>query len=395
MTPLWSDEIEQRIRDRAYSLDAQGVPAVVQQCTRCVITNQRPRIVFDDEGVCSACRFMESHHTEIDWPVREAQLKKLLERNRGLAHWDAVVPASGGKDSSSVAWRLKHDYGMNVLCVKWGPFLYTDIGHKNWESLNLAGFDTMEFRPSGTEHRKLARLAFEYLGDAFQPFVYGQLAYPMHIASKFGIPLVFGGESGEAHYGGDPAANNKPCWDTKDWERVYLKGVGVERLVSIGLDLGAFTETEAKRLAPFYAMPTFHPGIPFPPQYHWFSYYRHWHPQQNFYTAAEHCGFEANAERSEGTFSRYASLDDRTDGFHYYMAYVKFGLGRATNDAAHEIRDRDRGRDEALALVQRYDGEFPSKYYAEFKDYLGLDDAQFYRVVERYRGAHVKLRAAA
>ena len=393
MTPLWSDEIEQRIRSEAHSLDEQVRPAEVIYCKRCVISNQRPRIVFDEDGICSACRFMDDYHNKVDWEVREAQLKKLLKRYQGIAHWDVVVPASGGKDSSSVAWKLKHDYGMNVLAVKFGPFLYTDIGHRNWDAFNESGFDTMEFRPSGTEHRKLARLAFEYLGDAFQPFVYGQLAYPMHMAVKFGVPLVFGAENAESMYGGDPSANNKSCWDMADWERVYLKGAGIDKLLSIGLELGVFTEDEVKQIAPFYRFPKFD-GIPFPPQYHWLAYYTKHHPQNNFYLASEKCGFEANPERSESTFSRYASLDDRLDGFHYYMAFRKFGIGRATSDAAHEVRDLDRTREEALALVARYDGEFPGKYYEDFKSYIGIDDEQFERVAKRFTAPHVVVKSA-
>ncbi len=60
--------------------------------------------------------------------------------------------------------------------------------------------------------------------------------------------------------------------------------------------------------------------------------------------------------------SKYASLDDKLDGLHYYMARVKFGIGRCTSDAAHEIRDGDLSREEGLALVARYDGEFPERH---------------------------------
>ena len=44
-------------------------------------------------------------------------------------------------------------------------------------------------------------------------------------------------------------------------------------------------------------------------------------------------------ERNEGTYSKYASIDDKMDGFHYYLRYIKFGLGRCMEDTAHEIRD--------------------------------------------------------
>ena len=211
---------------------------------------------------------------------------------------------------------------------------------------------------------------------------------PAEVALKNGIPLVFFGENGEAEYGGDPSANDKPCWDFKDWERVYLKGGDVWKLVKIGKTLGALTDSDERRISEFYSLPqgAVLSGV----QFHWLGHYLKWHPQANFYHAAEHTGFEPNPEgRSEGTYSKYASLDDKTDGFHYWMAYMKFGIGRATSDAAHEVREGDLTREEAVALVRKYDGEFPNRHYREVLDYLGLSEDQFARVVERYRNPRI------
>ena len=77
-------------------------------------------------------------------------------------------------------------------------------------------------------------------------------------------------------------------------------------------------------------------------------------------------GFKPNSVRSEGTYTDFASLDDKTDGFHYYMRYIKFGLGRCVEDTAHEIRDGHLSREEGVALMKRYEGEFPKKYFSEF-----------------------------
>lgn len=382
MIQLWSDEVEQSVRSHAVSLDQQVTPSSIVFCKRCVVSNQRPRITLDEDGVCSACRFAEKKNN-IDWPAREKELRAMLNAHRRPSGHDVIVPASGGKDSSTVAHKLKHEYGMNPLCVKWAPFIYTDIGRKNLDAFIASGFDVLVAHPGGQIHRKLARLSFEYLGDPFQPFVFGQLCYPMHIADKFGIPLVFYGENGEAEYGGDQSANDKPCWDFSDWERVYLKGAGVKKLIDIGVGLGVLSDLEVRQISQFYSLPYFDASRP---EFHWLGYYTKWHPQSNFYRAAEHTGFKPNPKgRSEGTYSKYASLDDKLDGLHYWMAYVKFGIGRCTSDAAHEVRDGDLSRDEAVALVKRYDGEFPSLYHKEVLEYLGLDEEQFWRVVDRFR----------
>jgi hypothetical protein len=125
-------------------------------------------------------------------------------------------------------------------------------------------------------------------------------------------------------------------------------------------------------------------------QFHWFAYYHKWVPQENYYYAAEHTGFQANPEgRSEGTYSKYASLDDRLDGFHFYLAFIKFGIGRATSDAAHEVRDGHITREEGAALVRRFDGESPRRWFKEFLEYLDITEEHFWDVVDRFRPPHI------
>jgi len=122
---------------------------------------------------------------------------------------------------------------------------------------------------------------------------------------------------------------------------------------------------------------------------HFFSYYTRWTPQWNFYYCVEETGFTPNPERTEGTYSKYASLDDKLDGLHYYLAFLKFGIGRATADAAHEIRDGHISRDEGIALVNKFDGEFPRKHWQDSIDYLGLEEAEALAIMARWKSPEV------
>ena len=128
--------------------------------------------------MCSACQYAYEKHNLIDWDDREKQLVALLEKHRSKdGRYDCIVPGSGGKDSSYVAHQLKFKYGMHPLTVTWAPFAYTDIGWQNYLSFKDHGFDNVLCFPNGIHHRKLARLAFELLGDAWEPFAYGQKSY--------------------------------------------------------------------------------------------------------------------------------------------------------------------------------------------------------------------------
>ena len=110
---------------------------------------------------------------------------------------------------------------------------------------------------------------------------------------------------------------------------------------------------------------------------HYLGYYLKWHPQSCYYYAVENCGFVASPERTSGTYSKYSSIDDKVDDLHYYTTFVKFGIGRATYDAAQEIRSGDIEREEGQALVKRFDGEFPERFFDELMDYLSVPEAEF------------------
>lgn len=362
-------------------------PTEVQFCTKCVVSNQRPRITFDENRVCSACHYAHEKHNVIDWSERERMLVDLLDQYRSKdGSYDCVVPSSGGKDSAFVAHQLKYRYGMHPLTVTWAPFEYTDIGWHNYLAFKDSGFDNILCFPNGITHRKLSRLAFELLGDAWEPFAYGQKAYAFQIAQKFGIPLMFYGESGEIEYGGS-TKNKDQCYETpEDWTEFYYKGSGIDELIEHGLEAGLFTKQDiADNPFSLYRPPPASQLDEIGAQMHWFSFYKKWVPQENYYYAAENTGFKANPEHSEGTYSKYASLDDKQDGFHFYLAYIKFGIARATSDAAHEIRDGHLTREEGVALVKRYDGAFPKRYFEWFLDYLGIGENEFHEVVEFYR----------
>lgn len=348
-------------------------------CRKCTISNLRPRITFDAEGVCSACRFAE-HKSQVNWEAREADLKALCDEHRkGNGEFDVIVPVSGGKDGGFVAHQLKHVYGMTPLCVTWAPLLPTDIGRQNLDAFVASGFDVIQGRPNGQTTRKLTRLAFEHRGDPFLPFIYGQTNFPLQIAVKYLIPLVMYGENGEVEYGGDMKNAFRPTRDISDHDAHYFSGKPPEFWRQHGI-----SEAEIK---PFRA-----PSISATqtiPQIHFFSYYKKWDPQENFYYCSEHTGFSPNSERTEGTYSKYASLDDKLDGLHYHLAFIKFGIGRATSDAAHEIRDGKITREEGVSLVHRFDGEFPKKYFAEACAYMGLTEDEALRIIESWKSPDV------
>ncbi len=188
-----------------------GLPSEVRFCRKCTVSNQRPRITFDADGVCSACRFAEKKANEIDWAAREQELRRLCDRfRRDDGSYDVIVPCSGRKDGSFVAHQLKYVYGMHPLTVTWASLVDNPVGQANLKSFIEHGFDNILGSPNQAVKRLLTKLSFEIMGDPFQPFIYGQTNFPLHISVKYNIPLIMYGENGEVEYGGDMKNADSP-----------------------------------------------------------------------------------------------------------------------------------------------------------------------------------------
>lgn len=379
-----------------------GLPSKVVFCKRCVLSNQRPCSVpefkhtldyqrrvlhIDDNGLCDACRYAEQKES-INWYAREEELLKLLDKHRRKdGYYDCIIPGSGGKDSVYTSYVLKYRYGMHPLTVTWPPIIYTDIGWKNFRNwLYVGGFDNVSFNYNAKVHAYLTKLAIEKLFHPFQPFILGQKNLAPKMAVKYNVPLIFYGEN-EVEYGNpivDSATSlrDKSYYAMRDLSEVYLSGVSVEELINkhnLSLnDLLAYLPADSKEIEKS--------GI----EVHYLGYYIKWTPQEAYYFAVEHTGFQANPEgRSEGTYSKYNSLDDKIDGFHYYTTYIKFGLGRASYDASQEIRNKHLTREEGVALVSRFDGEFPKKYFQEIMDYIGIRPEHFLDLCDEFMSPHL------
>lgn len=358
-----------------------NLPREIKFCRKCTVSNQRPRITFDEHGVCSACNYAEYKRTKIDWKVREAELVALCNKLRkGNGEYDVIVPCSGGKDGSFVAHQLKYKYGMNPLAVTWAPLKASAIGRQNLDAFIASGFNHILGTPNPQVTKKLTHLSFKHLGDPFQPFIYGQTNFPLHMAVKYNVQLIMYGENGEVEYGGDMKNALRPSRDIQDHDSHYFSGLPPEFWAEHGISLAD--------LYPFMT-PRFEEIEKNKTEIHFLGYYKFWDPQENYYYCHEHTGFTANTERSEGTYSKYASLDDEIDGFHYYLSYIKFGIGRTTSDAAHEIRDGKITREEGVALVKRYDHESPRKYYKEFLGFCSITDEEVQEVIDSWRSDHI------
>ena len=361
-----------------------GLPKSIIFCKKCCFSNQKPNseheykhsintkkptVNFNDENICSACS-TTSKKRKIDWKEREKMLVEICNKyRRSDGMYDCIIPGSGGKDSFYASYMLKYKYKMNPLTVTWSPLIYTDWGLKNFHAWLNSGFSNYLFTADKLVQRYLTRLSIEKLYHPFQPFMMGQMYFPPKLAYMMNIPLVFYGEN-PSEYGNDikenkTAQKNKSYFSSNTIDDLFIAGIDVKDLYKYyGLkkhDLEPYLPIDMNKIAEKKI------------DVQYLGFYLPWHPQECYYTAVEKGGFQAAPERTLGTYSKYSSIDDKFDDFHYYTTYIKFGIGRATYDASQEIRSGDIERDEGVSLIKRFDGEFPERFSDEIFEFLSFD----------------------
>jgi N-acetyl sugar amidotransferase len=337
----------------------------------------RPRIVFDDEGVCNACRWSEEK-ARIDWDARREEFRSLVEPHRSpTGAWDCVVPWSGGKDSSSIAYRLKFDYGMNPLLVTFSPLVVNDVGMRNREAMLRLGFDHIFFRPNQRVHRHLARRFFIERGNLKVAWDAGVNVMPVQVAVQYGIKLVFYAEHGESEYGGRVLSEESRKMrnlteviehqvgdDPRNWVDDVVTEADLNPYLYPDADL-----IEEREVTAYY-----------------FGHFHRWSMLENFRFIREKIPFTTHpAGRTQGTFTDFDSLDDKSDDLYYYLQYVKFGFGRAIRDACRLIQNNQMTRDEGLEQARLYDGEFPEEHLDAMLEYLSMDRDELVATIDLHR----------
>ena len=352
-------------------------------CKKCLMPNSRPRVVFDAEGVCNACRNAENK-AKIDWSARREEFRRLVEplkANRKSGKYDCIVPWSGGKDSSSIAYKLKFEFGLNPLLVTYSPMIPNEIGHQNREELVKLGFDHLFFRANTKVLKHLARRFFIERGNPKVAWDAGINAVPIQVAVNYRIPVVFYAEHGESEYGGRVLSEEHKR--TRDFTEVLENYVGDDPRNWVD-DVVAETDLNP------YLYPALGDVAATGVKAYYFGYFFRWSMYENYVFVRDKFHFRTNAKgRTDGTFTYYDSLDDKIDNLYYYMQFIKFGFGRCVRDASRLIQNGHMTREEGLELVRKYDDEFCYEHFEEVLEFLELSRDEFSEIVDRHRNPEI------
>jgi len=353
----------------------------LQYCKNCLMPSTRPRISYDNKGVCNACQWSIRKKRIIDWKAQWNKLEKLCDkcRNKKGSDWDVLVPCSGGKDGSYVAWMLKHKLGMHPLCITIIPPLQTEIGRQNLENFKNAGFDHIAITPNPISYMKLGKKTFIEQGRPKFPANIAMSVTTLKIAMKFRISLVMYGEEGETEYGGAGTHTYR-----RKVDRDYLLNYHCS-----GHDPAEFLSEFTKNELLWWLLPSQEEIDEANIFFTQWSRYENWNPHEHYLIAKKYCGFQNLSKRSIGTYTNFAQLDDDLQDLQMYMMFLKFGFGRTTADAGIDIRRNALNRQQALALVQAYDGEFPASLISRYLDYFKMRKKKFEEVLNKWANKEI------
>lgn len=345
-------------------------------------------IIFDDEGVCSGCRLIESR-PEINWEEREQWLIDLLAKYKKNARgnnnpYDCIVPVSGGKDSTYQVYLIKEKYKMNPLLVTYNHGFNTKIGIRNLSNLvKQFDCDLLRYTTSPGTAKRLSRYMLEKVGDVTWHYHAGIMTFPIQTAVRYKIPLIVWGEHGFAELLGMFNQDDMVEFTKKCRQEHSMRGFEPEDILNDPEN----SDITIHDLGPFY-YPTDEEIEAVGVRGIYLSNYMYWNGRKQTEFVIKNYGFETSLERDR-TFNPYDKLDDiHANGVHDYLKFLKFGYGRATDDASTEIRHGRMKREDGIKLVEKHDHARPFDLDI-FLEFIGISEEKFERSIEHLRDPRI------
>lgn len=361
---------------------------MLKYCTRCVMPDTKPDLHLDEEGVCNACRSFESR-TLVNWDARQKELLEVVEKYRQPdgGNWDCIVPVSGGKDSTYQVIRILQ-LGLNPLCVTATTCDLSALGRENIQNIKRLGVDYYEMSPNPVVRAKLNRVGLTEVGDISWPEHVGIFTIPVRAAVQFNVPLIIWGENSQNEYGGPAAAADNNVL-TRSWLEEFGGLLGMRVSDIVGMD-----DIEQKNLLP-YMYPSNEDLARVGVTGLFLGHYLPWDGLSNTLIAQAN-GFISYPGAVEGSMVNYENLDNHQTGIHDYFKFLKFGFGRATDLACLHLRRGRITREDAIEIVARHDGKYPSSYLgkslADILSPLELSVAEFDAICDKFTNKRIFLR---
>lgn len=333
----------------------------------------KPGIFFNEKGICNACVNTERNNS-VDWEKRYEQLKNITEKVKLEEGYNCLIPVSGGKDSTFLTIKAR-ELGLAPVCVSVEPVYITELGRKNLNNLSKLGFDVFVFKPNQKIMPQLLKRSFIEDGQPVRAFEFMLYSVPMQLAIDKKIPLVIWGENPQFEYGNSgsglegSAAEQKSICAIENRDSDYW----IEKGITKG-DLVSFQHPTANEIKKAGVTAIY------------LSHYMKFDSRKIAEFSISH-GLTVRPDEEllgTGGYWNFEQLDDEIPVVSHLLKYLKYGYGRATDQACRDIRWGYLKREEGLELAEKYDGKCNPDYIKRYCDYIGIDEEEFWKIANSF-----------
>lgn len=355
----------------------------LRRCTRCKLPETYETIEYDEQGVCNICRSAKVKKDVIDWAERKNLLDKLIEKHRGKADYDCIVPFSGGKDSTFQLYYLMTEYKLKPLVVRFNHgFMRQTIEENNQRTFKKLGVDVLEFTPNWKIVKRLMLESFTRKTDFCWHCHTGIYSYPLRVALKYQVPLVFWGE---------PQSEITAYYDYLNDEIEYEDDKKFNMLRTLGItaeDMHGMIDTPENPVDKRDLLPYTFPNVAELKAMRYCSVplgtFIPWDYVKNTETIKRELGWQA--DQLEGVPENINQHGEKIEcfmqGTRDFIKYLKRGYSRVSQINAFHVRQDRMTPEEAERINTEFDGRKPPSLQV-FLEYVGLTEDEFNKVVSR------------
>lgn len=343
----------------------------LKRCTKCMLPETHETIKFDREGICDICHQHEYKQESIDWKAKEKELVKLIDRYRGKYDYDCIIPFSGGKDSTFTAYTLVKNYGLKPLVVCYDHHFYRPKTLRNVDRImRQLGADFLKFRTDWQVIKKTMKESFLRKGDFCWHCHAGVFVYPMQIAVKHKIPLVFWGESSAEYtsyytYGEDEEVDEKRF---NMWVNLGIAAEDMAGMINMPLHrLNCFRYPSEKELRSINCRSVC------------LGSYIPWDVKKQSKIIMDELGWEGDDVEGVPPGYSYEKVECMMTGVRDYIKFIKRGYARVSHLTSLDIRNKRMSRADAEKLVKEYEGKRPATLEL-FLKMIGMPESEFIRI---------------
>ena len=352
----------------------------LKKCGSCLLPETYETIEFDPKGTCNICRGKQFRDEKIDWTARKGMLDELVEQYRGKYDYDCIVPFSGGKDSTFTLWYLVTQYKLKPLVVRFNHgFMRDTLEENNTRTFKKLGVDVISFTPNWKLVKRLMLEALRRKGDFCWHCHTGIFSYPMHIAVKFNVPLVFWGE---------PSSEYTQYYDYAEGDIEQVDETRFNRFVNLGItaeDMYGMIKDDFD-VQPRDLLPYTYPQMRDLKRLRYNSVclgsYIPWDVKKQVEIIERELGWKGDqVEGMPWEEYNYEKIECYMQGMRDYIKYLKRGYSRVSQMVALDLRNDRITKERGGELVSQYEGRKPPSLEL-FLEYVGLDENEFNEIVD-------------